>query len=186
MLLKPESIRQVFSAEEVAQRIKELARDVYSYYNGRKEEFWILYLEKGARIFAERLEREIIKLDTRPGSYRGIMSITASRTRGKGFLDEIRLEDFNPQDMEGKNVLLVEDIIDQGVTLAAVIERFRDVVNSYRTCVLVDKTEDRRKSVKLDHVGFQIAEGWVVGLGMDVAEQGRDLAFIGVIDRDYS
>ncbi len=176
------AIKQVFSAEEILYRVKELALDVYRFYEKQREDFVILYLEKGARIFAENLQQEIIRLDANPGIYRGLTSIAASRTTGMGFVDEVRLEGFCPQELAGRNILLVEDIIDQGVTLAAILGQLNGVAKSCQVCVLVDKIEDRTKSVKLDYVGFQITEGWVVGFGMDVDEWGRDLPFIGVVD----
>ena len=111
-----------------------------------------------------------------------MFSITARRTKGTGFLDRVVLDDFHPESFRGKNILLVEDIIDRGFTLAAVLERLDDVAGDRRVCVLVDKREDRKKSIRLDHVGFRISEGWVIGVGMDVEEQGRDLPFIGIID----
>jgi hypoxanthine phosphoribosyltransferase len=181
VIFEPDRIQKLFSAAEIHCRIEELAQEIYHDYAQRQEDFWILYLERGARLFAENLKHKIIKLDSGHGRYRGLQSITTSRTRGAGFLHEIKLDGFQPQEVAGKNILLVEDLADQGHTLAAVAGRLKNLANSYRTCVLVDKTEDRQVPVTLDHIGFQIARGWVVGMGMDLAEYGRDLPFIGII-----
>lgn len=177
-----ESIKPIFSEEKILGRIRELAVEIHDYYEKRKDDFWILYLEKGAKVFAEKLQQEIIELDTRQERYQGIFSMTAKRTDGTGFLEKVRLEDFQIQEIQDKNILLVEDIIDQGITLAAVVKLIKNTVNSHRVCVLVDKIEDRKEVIELDHVGFQVTEGWIIGFGMDVAEQGRDLPFIGVME----
>lgn len=176
------TIKQLYSAEEIRKRVKELAQDVYRYYDDRNEDFSILYVEKGARIFAESLREEIIRLDSVRGRYQGIFSITVSRTKGAGFLDEIKLENFQPQEIEGKNILLVEDIIDQGVTVDTILEKIKPVANDWKVCVLVDKTEHRKKAVQIDYAGFRVDSGWVVGVGMDVDEKGRDLPFLGIVD----
>ncbi len=175
-------VKVLFSAQEIQQRIKELARDICLYYQDTGNDFRLLYLEKGARIFALRLYQEICGLEGGLDICKGIMSITAKRTNGAGFMDEVSLSGLNLDKLRDKHILLVEDIIDQGITLHTVIKRLENVVSSVKVCVLVNKTQDRKKTVRLDYVGFCVSGGWALGLGMDIEEYGRNLPYIGLVD----
>ncbi len=176
------NIKPVFSEAEIERRITELAKEIYDYYEEKGEAFWILYPEKGAKVFAEKLRQQFITLEVESKRCQGIISIRASRTKGAAFLNEVTIEELSPQSLAGKNILLVEDIIDQGVTIDAILAQIGGVINSCRICVLIEKVEDTEKPVKPDYVGFEVAEGWVVGMGMDLNEHGRKLPFIGVIE----
>ncbi len=179
-MLDRNSIKVLFSEKSVRRRIKELAREICNYYSIRNESFWVLYVEKGAKIFAGMLKEEISKQDVHQ-HYKGMSSMTAKRTEGMGFAENVTLGEFDPQVLKGKNILLVEDIIDQGITLSAILKRLRTIADSCRVCVLINKPEHREKTVALDYVGFRVEKGWVVGVGMDIAEEGRDLPFIGIV-----
>lgn len=85
--------------------------------------------------------------------------------------------------VEGKPVLIVEDIVDTGRTLSYLIDMFESHrPTSIRTCALVRKAENAEVDVKIDYLGFDIGNEWVVGYGLDYAEQHRTLPYIGVID----
>lgn len=83
------------------------------------------------------------------------------------------------ENMEGRHVMIIEDILDSGYTLDYLCRNFLTrKVASLRTAVLLDKPERRKVDVKLDYVGFQIPDVWVVGYGLDYAEKYRTLPYI--------
>ena len=85
--------------------------------------------------------------------------------------------------IEGKNVIIVEDIIDTGRTLSYLIEYLKTKnPKSVKLCALLDKPERRVQDVKVDYVGFQIPDKFVVGYGLDVDEKYRNFPYIGYID----
>ena len=85
--------------------------------------------------------------------------------------------------LEGKDVLIVEDIIDSGRTLSYLIEILKNRgPKSLRLCTLLDKPERRVKDVKVDYVGFNIPDEFVVGYGLDYAQKYRNLPYIGVVE----
>jgi hypoxanthine phosphoribosyltransferase len=87
--------------------------------------------------------------------------------------------------LDGQDVLVVDDIADAGVTLRAVLEVVALAeTRSVRTAVLVDKRERRQEDIALDYVGFEVESGWVIGYGMDVDGEYRDLDWIGVLRDD--
>ena len=87
--------------------------------------------------------------------------------------------------IEGKEVLIVEDIIDSGRTLSYLIELLQSrKPNSIRLCTLLDKPERRVTDVKVDYVGFNIPDEFVIGYGLDYAQKYRNLPFIGVVEND--
>ena len=96
-----------------------------------------------------------------------------------------RIRDLGEQiskDYEGKDVLIVEDIIDSGRTLSYLIEILKKRgPKSLRLCTLLDKPERRVKDVKVDYVGFNIPDEFVVGYGLDYAQKYRNLPYVGVL-----
>lgn len=87
------------------------------------------------------------------------------------------------ESIEGKDVLLVEDIIDSGTTLAYLLELIKGrKPKSIKLCTLLDKPERRVADVNVDYIGFQIPDKFVVGYGLDYAQKFRNLPYIGVIE----
>jgi len=167
--------RILFSAEEIQARVAELSRDIERGCGG--EEITVISIINGALIFTADLIRGIrvpLRLDCiRASSY-------GNDTRplhAPKIIDSIRLT------VEGKNVLLVDDILDTGNTM----KRIRDEVASQnpaslRTCVLLDKKARRAVEFEADLVGFSIPDEFVVGYGLDFAERYRHLPCIGILD----
>ena len=92
------------------------------------------------------------------------------------------VDGFDPSVLEDRDVLIVDDIADAGTTLRAVLELVELAeTRTVRTAVLIDKRERRREDLRLDYVGFEVDSGWVVGYGMDVDGELRDLDEIGVV-----
>ena len=159
----------LFSAHEVRERVQVLAARLYRDY--ADSPLSIVCIAEGARRFAEALagplEKRGVPLD--------VHFVRAQRTRGTE-LGEVQVESFDPGVLEDRDVLVVDDIIDEGATLKAVLDLVGLAdVRSVRTAVLVSKGERRGESVGVDYVGFEVERGWVVGFGMDLDGEFRDL-----------
>ena len=167
-------VRELFSADGVRSRVAELARRLARDYAG--DPFVILCIDRGAVRFVDALVAELARRGARPE----VRHVRARRTEGTK-LRAVEVESFDPACFEDRDVLVVDDIADEGATLRAVRELVADAEpRSLRSAVLVDKRESRREAPRLDYVGFEVAGGWVVGFGMDLDGRFRELDFIGV------
>ncbi len=158
--------RIVFSAAEIAARVRELGRRINADY--RDKDLVVVCLLNGAFVFMADLVRVIdlpLEIDfIRLASY-------GSETVSCG---EVRMSKDVEVSLAGRDVLLVEDIVDTGRTIAFL----RDCLagqnpRSVRLCALIDKRERREKEVVVDYAGFDVAEGFLVGYGLDFAGQHR-------------
>jgi len=155
-------------------RLVELGDEINREYEGR--EVSVIAIINGAIIFVADLIRQVsipIKLDCiRVSSYRD----ETNPVQEPEIIDRIRLN------LEGANVLLMDDILDTGNTLARVSQIIRSMnPASLKTCVLLDKNTQRSVDFEADFVGFKIADEFVVGFGLDFAERYRQLPLIGVL-----
>ena len=155
-------------------RLVELGGEINREYEGR--EVSVIAIINGAIIFVADLIRQVsipIKLDCiRVSSYRD----ETTPVQEPEIIDRIRLN------LEGANVLLMDDILDTGNTLARVSQIIRSMnPASLKTCVLLDKHTQRSVDFEADFVGFKIADEFVVGFGLDFAERYRQLPLIGVL-----
>lgn len=166
--------RVLVSEKEIADRIRELGQSINELYDGR--ELIVIAVINGALVFTADLIRAIripLQLDcVRVSTYRN-----ATRPQGQPrILDAFRL------DIEGRDVLLIDDILDTGVTMSHVIDEIRRRnPASLRTCILLDKRARRTVNIRPDLYGFQIPDEFVVGYGLDFAERYRHLPCIGVL-----
>ena len=161
---------------QLARRIRLMARQIESDYAGR--ELVIVALLNGTVLFLADLVRNIslpLRLD-----FMGVSSYGAGTESGElVFTKELRL------DVRGRDVLLVDDILDTGRTMTRVLGRLRELQpREIKTCVLLDKPERRVEAVHADYVGFTIPNEFVVGYGLDFAEKYRNLPFVGVLRRE--
>lgn len=170
-----EYVTQLVSAEEIDKRVTELAEEISSYYAG--ESVVLVCLLKGGVMFmvdlAKKLELEIEFDFMDISSYNG-------GTESSGI---IKINKDLENSIEGKHVLLVEDIIDSGRTVSHVLEHLEGRhPASIRLCTLLDKP-DRRviDDVKADYTGFCIPDEFVIGYGLDYQQRYRNLPFIGVL-----
>ncbi|OGQ99030.1 MAG: hypoxanthine phosphoribosyltransferase [Deltaproteobacteria bacterium RIFOXYD12_FULL_55_16] len=157
---------EVVSRDAIASRVKEIAQAITRDYAGRQ--LVMIGILNGAFIFLADLVREIelpMEIDfIRVASY-------GSGTCSSG---AIRLVKDTELALAGKDILLVEDIVDTGRTLACLQELLADrKAASVRICALIDKQERREVEVAVDYAGFVIAEGFLVGYGLDYAQQHR-------------
>lgn len=161
----------ILSPEEIAGRVGLLGHEISAFYQGRA--LVLVGVLNGAFIFMADLARSLtidVELDfVRVASY-GMSSVSSGT---------ISLSKDVEINLSGKDVLLVEDIIDTGRTLAWLKEFFNDKgAASVRICTLIDKKERRQVDVEADFFGFEIEEGFLVGYGLDCAEQYRNLAAV--------
>ncbi|WP_116131758.1 hypoxanthine phosphoribosyltransferase [Tropicimonas sp. IMCC34043] len=172
---RPYVIDQLISAKSIAARIEELAREIEETFAGT-EKLVVVGLLRGSFIFIADLVRELdlpVEVDFLEASSYG-NAMESSR--------EVRiLKDLRGQ-IEGRDVLVVEDIIDTGHTLERVVA-FLAARNPRRlkTICLLDKPARREVDHKADLVGFEIPDAFVVGYGIDFGQRNRNLPFIGVV-----
>lgn len=157
----------------LATRIAALAREIERDFRGR--EMVVVALLNGTVLFLADLIRHLslpLRLD-----FIGVSSYGVGTESGElVFTKELRL------DVRGRDVLLVDDILDTGKTMRRVLEKLCLLgPQRIRTCVLLDKPSRRVEKVKADFVGFEIPDVFVVGYGLDYAERYRNLPFVGVL-----
>lgn len=157
----------------IARRVRELAAEIERDYAGR--ETVVVALLNGTVMFLADLIRHLslpVRLD-----FLGVSSYGLGTESGDlVFTKELRL------DVRGRDVLLVDDILDTGRTLRRVIEKLSPLQpRRIRTCVLLDKPARRVEPIEADYVGFEIPDLFVVGYGLDFAERYRNLPFVGVL-----
>lgn len=165
----------MISEQDVAQRIKELGAEITKHYSDSTQ-LVMVGLLRGSFVFMADLTRAI----NLPHSV-DFMTASSYGNNMQSCRDVRILKDLD-DDIKGKDVLLVEDIIDTGNTLSKVYEilSLREP-NSIRICTLLDKPERREVEVNVDWYGFKIPDEFVVGVGIDYAQQYRHLPFIGKV-----
>ncbi len=164
-----EKLKLVLSKDEILQKIKELAQKIDNDFNN--EPIVFIGTLKGAFIFLSDLLRYIknpnVQVDfIRVKSYG--MSDTSS--------ESITLTKDLEISVEGKNVILVEDIIDTGLTVKFLYDYLKQFKpKNLKICALIDKKERRKVEIAVDYIGFEIEKGFLVGYGLDFAEKYRHL-----------
>jgi hypoxanthine phosphoribosyltransferase len=165
--------RILITEAQIARRIKSLARDIERDFRGR--ETVVISLLNGTVMFLADLIRHLnlpLRLD-----FMGVSSYGLGTESGDLiFTKELRL------DVRGRDVLLVDDILDTGKTMSRVLPKVRALKpRRIKICVLLDKPDRRVEKVRADYVGFKIPDLFVVGYGLDFAERYRNLPFVGVL-----
>lgn len=167
------TIKTLLTREEVEKRIKELAKEIEKDYCGK--ELLVVGLLKGSIMFMSDLIKEMdlpIMID--------FMSVSSySGTTSTGVINVLKDTDIS---VEGKDILIVEDIIDTGLTLSHVRKLLEDRgTKSLKICTLLDKPSRRTVEIKGDYVGFEIPDEFVVGYGLDYDQHHRNLPYIGIV-----
>lgn len=170
-------IEPLFSEEEVRARVAALAREIARDYADAP--LLVLCIAEGARRFVDDLLAALA-----PRLVPERLDVRAWRTEGTR-LGPVQVESFDPEALEGRDVLVVDDVADGGETLRAVLDLVAlGEPRSTRTAVLVDKRGRPRPPLQLDYVGFAIGSGWVIGYGMDVDGAYRELEWLGLLVDD--
>ncbi|MFZ1219053.1 MAG: hypoxanthine phosphoribosyltransferase [Chthoniobacterales bacterium] len=169
--------RILFDEATIHRRLDELAAQIADDYRGR--ELTVVAILNGSVILVADLLRRIplpLKLDCLSvASYRG----------GTNPTGELLVRQVSLPDIAGRHVLILDDILDSGVTLATIREKLEAAGPlSIRICVLLEKKRTRVRTVVPDYVGFEIADEFVVGYGLDYMEHYRNLPCIGVLRKE--
>ena len=171
-----DKIRVLLTEEEVNKKISEVAAQINKDYEGK--EVHLICILKGGVFFTCELAKRL----TIPGSL-DFMSVSSygSDTKSSGVVKIIKDLD---EPLEGKNVIIVEDIIDSGRTLAYLIEVLKQRnPKNIELCTLLDKPERRvKKQVQVKYTCFTIPDEFVVGYGLDYDQKYRNLPYIGVVE----
>lgn len=170
-----ESIKVLVPEEEVDARIRALGEQISKDYEGKQ--IHLICVLKGGVFFMCELAKRItvpVSMDFMcVGSY-------GDGTKSSGV---VRIAKDLDESIEGKDVLIVEDIIDSGNTLYYLMDVLqRRKPASLHLCTLLDKPDCRVKDVKVDYTGFEIPDEFVVGYGLDYAQKYRNLPYIGVVE----
>jgi len=168
------NIAILISEEQIRDRIKELGSQITRDYAGKNP--LLIGVLKGACFFLSDLLRAV---DTRLSIEFMAISSYGSSTRTSG---EVRIMKDLDVPIEGRDILVIEDIVDTGLTLSYLLANLESRgAASVKLAALLDKFERREKEVKIDYLGFQIPDEFVVGYGLDFAERYRNLPYIGVL-----
>ena len=166
----------VLSEEQIKNRVKELGQRITADYQGKKP--IVVCMLKGAILFFSDLIRQLdlpLTIEfARLSSYKNGVSS-----------GDIEIIDTIKTDIAGKDVLIVEDVVDSGKTLAF----FKNMLlkqnpASVKICALLDKPEKRKTQVDVDYTGFTLGDKFVIGYGLDYAERFRELPFLAAVDSE--
>jgi len=161
--------------DQIKQKVKQLASQISQDY--RDKELLVVGILKGSFIFMADLVREL-----QVKTYIDFMQVSSYHTSMESSGEVIFVKDIG-SDIKGKDVLIVDDIIDTGRTLKALVEALSQrQPRSLKTCVLLDKKERREVDYDADYVGFEIPDRFVIGYGLDWAEEGRTLKDIYAVE----
>mgnify|MGYP003290287570 CR=1 FL=1 len=168
--------RVLISEEDLKIKIKEMAEKISEAYKG--EELVVVTVLKGGVMFSVDLMREIevpVMIDFMSASSYG----ASSKSSGV-----VKIEKDLDMPIEGKNVLLVEDIIDSGRTLSYIADILRKRgPKSLEICTILDKPSRRVVDIDVKYIGFEIPDEFVVGYGLDYAQKHRNLPYVGILKR---
>lgn len=172
-----DKISVLFTEEEVNARIREMGEQISRDYEGKS--LHMVGILKGATFFACELAKRItvpVTIDFMSVSSYGDATESSGVVKITKDLDE---------PLEGKDVLVVEDIVDTGNTLSYLLDNLQKRgSSSVRLCSLLNKPDRRIKEVDVDYTGFVIPDAFVVGYGLDYAQKYRNLPYIGIVETE--
>ncbi len=169
----------LISEDVIAERVTGLAKDIAG---SEPEDLLIVVILKGSFVFAADLIRALDRAGAKPRVDFMTLSSYGEGMRSKG---AVTLSRDISEDVTGRHVLIVDDILESGRTLLFA----RDLLSgrgavSVKTCLMLDKTEKREVPIEADFTGFEIGDQFVIGYGLDLAHRYRGLPYIGVVRGD--
>ena len=175
--MQDDILKVLLSEEQIAEKVAQIGRQITEDYQDKN--LLMVSVLKGSVVFMADLMRAVdcpARID--------FMSVSSygSGTKTSGVVKIVKDLDLN---LEGYDLLLVEDILDSGVTLSYLLELLRARrPASVRLCVLLDKPNRRKVPVNIDYRGLEVPDEFIVGYGLDYAEQYRNLPEIGILKRE--
>jgi len=170
-------VEPLITEEDLARRVAEMGAEITRDYEGK--DLTLLVILKGSFVFASDLARQIdlpLAVD-----FIGLSSYGA-QTESSGV---VRITQDLSRPVEGRHLLVVEDIIDTGLTMKYLLENLRSRhPESVRVASLLEKPARNLHAVEIDYRGFEIPDAFVVGYGLDFDERYRNLPFLGVLEQD--
>ena len=175
-MITEEDLKILITEKELQNKIAELGQKLNEYY--KNEELYVVCVLKGSVMFTVDLVKHL-KMPVH-------MNFIRLSSYGSGFTStgKVNAVDISLPDLNGKNVLIVEDIIDTGLTAKFLIDfmNLNFKTKSLNFCSLLDKKETRKTEIQPDYSCFEIGNQFVVGYGLDYAEKYRNLPYIGYIE----
>jgi len=164
--------KPLLTVEQIQKKVKELAAAISKDYEGK--EILAVGILRGAFIFFS----DIVRYIQVPMNIDFIIASSYIKTQTSG---EIKIHADLREDIKGKHVLLIEDIVDSGITLKFIQEMLlARRPASLKTCTFLDKKSRRKTELKLDYIGFEIPDYYIVGYGLDYDNKFRNLPYISV------
>lgn len=171
-----ENIKHLYTEEEIQTRVKEVAKVINKDYG--TQELYVICVLKGSVMFTA----DLVKYLTMPVQMEFIrLSSYGSSTVSSG---KVRAVDLSLPDLNGKNVLIIEDIVDTGLTAKFLLDFIDNNFETQSTkfCSLLDKKCCRKIEIDVDYIGFEIDNKFVIGYGLDFDGQFRNLPYIGYVE----
>ena len=170
-----EKVKVMLSAEEIAERVDEIAEKINNDYKG--ESVIIIGVLKGSFMFLS----DLVKRITLPAEVYFIEA--SSYGAGTQTTGVVKISKDVERDLKDQNVIIVEDIIDTGITMEKVMELLRARgAKSVKLCACLSKPSRRIVDIDIDYLGFEVPDKFVIGYGLDVDEMYRNLPYIGVVE----
>ena len=174
-MIKENDLKILIDKDTIQTRIQEIATEINDFYND--EELYVICVLKGSVMFMTDLVKHF-KMPVH-------MEFIRLSSYGSGFTStgQVNAVDISLPDLNGKNVLIVEDIIDTGLTAQFLMNFMKLNFNTKSTkfCSLLDKKVSRQTEIEADYAGFEIGDKFVVGFGLDYEGLYRNLPYIGYV-----
>lgn len=175
-MMKDDIAKVYFTEEELQAKVRELGRQITEDYKDAKEDIYCVGILKGASVFYTDLVRAInlpVRFD---------FMIASSYGSGTSTTGSVKILKDLDYDIEGKHLIVIEDIIDSGTTMSYLLKYFEHrKPASVKLCALLSKPSRRTVEVAIDYCGFEVPDEFLVGYGLDYAEIYRNLPYIGVL-----
>lgn len=175
-MMNDDIAKVIFTEEQLKAKVKELGAKITADYQDAQEDIFCVGILKGASVFYTDLVREInlpVKFD---------FMIASSYGNGTSTTGAVKILKDLDYDIEGKHLIVIEDIIDSGTTMNYLLKYFQKRgAKSVRLCALLSKPSRRTVDVKIDYCGYEVPDEFIVGYGLDYAEVYRNLPYIGVL-----
>jgi hypoxanthine phosphoribosyltransferase len=176
--------RPIVTQEEMRARIRELGKQITTDYTGK--DFVLVGVLKGAYAFYADLARAIripMRVDFLMVKSEGSRTKASGKAKKAKKAKKVKVVTELTEDIKGKDVLLVEDIVDSGLTVQHLVKTLaKKKPRSIKVCTLLSKPDRRTINVTIDYVGFKIPNKYVVGYGLDYQQKYRNLPYLAVLD----